>query len=98
MKGFEKIAETFPDLCVFSGIPQMSTISLREDLYDLQNLERECFHSLLNSGFIVKRRGYNFVSFVHTSKHIDDCLKAIRKAFSHIQRKKQSAVFMNNSG
>lgn len=93
LNGFEKIAAAFPDLCAFSGIPQMSTIGLREDLHDLQNLEREFFHSLLGSGFIIKRRGYNFVSFIHTSKHIDDCLRAIRKAFSHIKRKRQAAGF-----
>ncbi len=88
LAGFEKIAEEFSNLGQYSGIPQMNTIGLRNDLPDLQKLETKFFGEILSSGFIIKRHGYNFVSYSHTENEVEVCLKAVYKAFEKIKRKR----------
>ncbi len=81
LHGFKKIADEFPELCAVSGIAQMNTIGLRESLPGLQELEAGFFRQILGSGFIIKRHGYNFVSYSHTERQIAECLNVIRTAF-----------------
>jgi len=85
LNGFKKISRAFPGLCKVFGIPQMNGIGLLEDLPDIQELETVFFLEILNSGFIIKRHGYNFVSYAHTDEHIDGCLKAVHEAFRRIK-------------
>jgi glutamate-1-semialdehyde 2,1-aminomutase len=70
LNGFQKISEAFPGLCSVFGIP----------------LEAAFFHETLSSGFIIKRHGYNFVSYAHTEEHIDGCLKCAHSAFKKINQ------------
>lgn len=88
LSGFKKIVEEFPGLGKYSGIPQMNTICLGEDLPKLQKVEAIFFRKILDSGFIIKRHGYNFVSYSHKEDEIDRCLRAVRRAFERISRKK----------
>lgn len=83
--GFKKIADEFPGLCAVSGIAQMNTVGLKETLPGLQELEAGFFHQILGSGFIIKRHGYNFVSFSHTDEQIAECLNVIHRAFENIK-------------
>ncbi len=73
----ELLYEDFPEVCKYFGIAQMNVIGLRDELDNLKELESAFFLELLKSGFIIKRGAYNFVSYAHTEKHIDDCLTAI---------------------
>jgi glutamate-1-semialdehyde 2,1-aminomutase len=84
LKGTRKISESFPELCEAFGIPHMSGIKLKEDLPALQKLEASFYSTLLDSGFIIKRKGYNFVSYAHTEEHIDRCLNAVEEALGRI--------------
>jgi len=88
LSGFKKIVGEFPGLGKYSGIHQMNTIGLREDLPNLQELEAKFFREILSSGFIIKRHGYNFVSYSHKEDEIDLCLRAVRRAFERISREK----------
>lgn len=85
--GFKKIADEFPGLCTFSGIAQMNTIGLQDGLPGLKDSEADFFHRILGSGFIIKRHGYNFVSYSHTEQQIAECLNVIHSAFERIKVK-----------
>lgn len=85
LRGAQEIAESFPGFCEVFGIPHMWGIRLSEGLPDRQEKEASFYRSLLESGFIVKRNGYNFVSYSHQEEHIDGCLKALREAFKKLQ-------------
>jgi len=84
LEGVEKISETYSDLCKAFGIPHMNGIKLKEDLTDLKEKESHFYRSLLDSGFIIRRNGYNFVSYAHTEEHVDGCLNAIDVALKEI--------------
>jgi glutamate-1-semialdehyde aminotransferase len=77
LEGAQRIAESFPEACEVFGISQMVGIKLREELPDREAKEAAFYRSLLDSGYIIKRKGYNFVSYAHTEEHIDGCLKAV---------------------
>ncbi|MGB6339068.1 MAG: hypothetical protein WBF32_04775, partial [Candidatus Aminicenantaceae bacterium] len=69
-----------------SGIPQMTMIRLQRDLPNLKHFEAELFTEVLTSGFILRRNGYNYVSYAHTEKHIRDCLDVVYGAFERISK------------
>ncbi len=85
LNGFQKISRAFPGLCSVFGIPHMSGIGIFEDLPNVKELEAAFFHEILNSGFIIKRHGYNFVSYAHTEEHIDGCLDGVHNALKKIK-------------
>jgi glutamate-1-semialdehyde aminotransferase len=84
LKGSQQIAGSFPELCEVFGIPHMSGIKLKEELPDIQKKEATFYKSILDSGYIIKRKGYNFVSFAHKDEHIDGCLDAVDKALKKL--------------
>lgn len=84
--GFKRIARDFPKITDVSGIPQMTMIRLRRDLPNLKHFEAELFTEVLTSGFILRRNGYNYVSYAHTEKHIRDCLDVLYGAFKRISK------------
>ena len=86
LSGFKKIVQEFPGWGKCSGIAQMNTIGLQEGLPNLQKLEAIFFREILSSGFIIKRHGYNFVSYCHKEDEVKRCLKAVREAFERISR------------
>jgi glutamate-1-semialdehyde 2,1-aminomutase len=82
--GFNRIYKKFPNVADVSGIPQMTMIRLQRDLPNLKHFEAGLFTDVLTSGFILRRNGYNYVSYSHTEKHIRDCLGVVYAAFEHI--------------
>jgi hypothetical protein len=40
----------------------------------------------LTSGFIIRRNGYNYVSYAHTEQHIRDCLDVLYTAFERVSK------------
>jgi len=84
--GFKRIAKAFPEITDVSGIPQMTMIRLQRDLPNLKHFEAELFTEVLTAGFILRRNGYNYVSFAHTEKHIRDCLDVVYMAFERISK------------
>jgi glutamate-1-semialdehyde aminotransferase len=84
--GFKKIASDFPEVTDVSGIPQMAMIRPNRDLPNLKHFEAELFTEVLNSGFILRRNGYNYVSYAHTEKHIQNCLNMLFTAFERLSR------------
>ncbi len=85
LTGARKIAESFPEYCEVFGIPHMNGIRLTGELPDLKEREASFYRSLLESGFILKRNGYNFVSYSHSEEHIDGCLKAFEEALEKLR-------------
>jgi glutamate-1-semialdehyde 2,1-aminomutase len=85
LKGAQKIAESFPGFCEVFGIPHMNGIKFTGELPDRKEWEALFYRSLLESGYIVKRNGYNFVSYSHQEEHIDGCLEALEEAFKKLQ-------------
>lgn len=79
LEGAREIAASFPDVLEVYGIPQMIGIRLNGKLPDIQEKEASFFRGLLDSGFVLKRRGYNFVCYSHTEEHISGCLNALEK-------------------
>ncbi len=84
LKGVQEISKSFPELCEAFGISHMSGIKLKEDLPDIQEIEASFYGSLLDSGFIIKRKGYNYVSYAHREEHIEGCLNAMEEALGGI--------------
>jgi glutamate-1-semialdehyde aminotransferase len=84
--GFKKIARDFPKVTDVSGIPQMAMIRPHRDLPNLKHFEAELFTEVLTSGFILRRNGYNYVSYAHTEKHIQDCLDVLFTAFERLSK------------
>lgn len=87
LTGFKKIASGFPSLCHVSGIPQMAVIGLNKDLPNLKHFEAELFTEVLRSGFIIRRNGYNYVSYSHTEEHVRESLNVLFGAFERIARR-----------
>ncbi len=85
--GFKKIANDFSKICDVSGIPQMTMIGLRKDLPNLKHFEAELFTEVLRAGFIIRRNGYNYVSYAHTEEHVRDCLDVLYGTFERIGRR-----------
>ncbi len=85
-RGFQRIAGDFPKVTDVSGIPQMTMIRLPRDLPNLKHFEAELFTEVLTSGFILRRNGYNYVSYAHSEKHIRDCLEVLYRAFERISK------------
>jgi glutamate-1-semialdehyde 2,1-aminomutase len=79
LEGAQEISAFFPDVLEVYGIPQMIGIRLKGELPDIQEKEASFYRSLLDFGFIIKRRGYNFVCYSHTEEHIDGCLNALKE-------------------
>lgn len=84
LEGSRKLCKSFPMLCEVIGISHMSGIKLKEDLPAFQEMEASFYSNLLDSSFIIKRKGYNFVSYAHTEEHIDGCLSAVAEALRGI--------------
>lgn len=84
--GFKKIARDFPEVTDVSGIPQMAMIRPHRGLPNLKHFEAELFTEVLTSGFILRRNGYNYVSYSHTEKHIRDCLDVLFMAFERLSK------------
>jgi len=82
--GFKSIAREFPKITHVSGIPQMAMIRLKRDLPNLKHFESALFTEILTSGFILRRNGYNYVSYAHTEKHIRECLDVLYGAFERL--------------
>lgn len=80
LKGAQKLSDDFPEICEVFGIPHMIGMKIQEELPNRQEKEAAFYRSLLDSGFIMKRKGYNFISYAHTEEHVDDCLKAVEEA------------------
>ncbi len=80
LNGAQRISERYSEACEVYGISQMVGIKLRGDLSDLEEKETAFYRSLLDSGYIIKRKGYNFVSYAHTEEHIEGCLNALEEA------------------
>jgi glutamate-1-semialdehyde 2,1-aminomutase len=85
--GFKRIANDFPKICEVSGIPHMARIGIHKDLPNLKHFEAELFTEVLRSGFIIRRNGYNYVSYAHKEEHIRKCLDALYGIFELIDRK-----------
>ena len=64
----------------------MAMIRPHRDISNLKHFEAELFSEVLNSGFILRRNGYNYVSYAHTEKHIQDCLDVLFTAFERLAK------------
>jgi glutamate-1-semialdehyde aminotransferase len=84
--GFKTIARDFPKIADVSGIPQMAMIRPHRNLPNLKYFEAELFAEVLTSGFIIRRNGYNYVSYAHTEQHIRDCLDVLYTAFERVSK------------
>lgn len=79
LEGAQQISASFSDILEVYGIPQMVGIRLKGKLPDIQEKEASFYRNLLELGFIIKRKGYNFVCYSHTEEHIDGCLNALEE-------------------
>ena len=86
LAGFEKIADVFPGLCRFAGIPHISAIGLRRDIPGLEDIEPDFYQWLLRCGLIIPRRGNIYPSFAHTDDQVEDGLYALNQVFDRLQR------------
>jgi len=87
LEGFRKIAQEFPHICDYSGIPHMNAIGLKQELPNLTNFEEEFYQEILKAGFILVHKGYNYPSFSHTEAQAKDCLEALHRTFERIARR-----------
>ena len=75
----KELAAELPGLLVAYGIPQMNGLDLHPDLPDRTELEARLFGGLYAEGFLLKRHGYNLVSYAHTEEQVQECLAACRR-------------------
>ena len=75
IKDIEKISKDFFKVY---GIPQMNGICAPDDY------EAMLISKLSDKGFILKMGGYNFVSYAHTEKEINDCIECVIEAAKEI--------------